>query len=194
MKMNKIIGLGLAMVLGLGLVGCGDTEIEEQEQTVQQQEVQDEEEYQAVDPQEVERHENDEDENLNEEARNGEYQFGEVEGNDNETVKNVLVNVLGEHYGKNGWVQGRDYDIETVDDGVAIILYLDYSAIANADINTWNELIQSFIKLSSDIKGAVVEGNSNYSHVGIYVTLADREGNIYLMVKDGEVLYDGRNQ
>lgn len=181
MKMNKIIGLGLAMVLGLGLVGCGDTEVEEQEQTVQQQEMQDEEKYQAIDPQEVERHENDEDENLNKEARNGEYQFEEKEVEQQYSIETVC-NALDEVLGKKLTQIGVDYELYVQDEqNIVLLVTIPKEELMATDINTWNE----FVKVMTDISTLAKE--YGYSFV---VGVQDENGGGYMVAKDGHLYYD----
>lgn len=184
MKLNKIVGLGLAMVLGLGLVGCGDTEVEKQEQTVQQQEVQDEEEYQAIDPQEVERHENDKDENLNKEVRNGEYQFEEKEEEkhyniDIEAVCDALDEVLGKKLAQ----IGIDYELYVYSeetDTIALVITIPKSELMATDINTWNQLVQGATQNWSTLA-------SDYGY-SFMIGIQDEEGIGYMVARNG-VLY-----
>ena len=182
MKMNKIVGLGLAIVLGLGLVGCGDTEVEEQEQTVQQQEEVQDEEYQAVDPQEVERHEDDEDENLNKEARNGEYQFEEKEEEKHYSIE-AVCNALDEVLGKKLTQIGIDYELYVYSEEtgtIALIITIPKSELMATDINTWNQLVQGATQNWSTLA-------SDYGYSFI-IGIQDEEGTGYMVARNG-VLY-----
>ena len=178
MRLNKLVGFGLAIVLGLGVVGCGDAEVKENgTEQVQQQEVVEEEPQQVVDPQEVERHEEDGDVNLNKEARTGEYQFEERKSNETEEAFNIIEQAM-----VSSGLNEYEHKLYIKNDTIVLIIYLPSTTLNNVDLGSWNNLVESYNGFSSSLVG--------YYNTPFIVSLADYEENFWLISVDGEVMLD----
>ena len=172
MKINKIVGLSLAIMLGFGVVGCGDTEIEEEQQ------VQQEEQYQ-------------------EEENNADYYYKEEQPKDEDVSDYYIENKqkanlevakaeIESVFNKNGVYV--EVSIDEENNLVIMNNFLSINEIAQGITDgTWEELI-------NNTKSATENLHYQYDvNVGSVITSTDN-GKVYLSILNGTVIYNVENE
>jgi len=172
MKLNKkVLGLVLAGILTVGMVGCGDTKIESEEETTVKQE------------QQVENESKDEDVTKD-------YQAEEKEDSDLlakiDEAYEILTPVMEESF------EGSLYDFEKSEYGLRLVLYLPSDEVAKGIYNgQWNDFVIKVTDLSEQMD--YILGTAGYEDVAFSVFVCDSEKGqdaCYLGVNDGVVVYN----
>lgn len=186
MKINKLVGLSLAMMLGFGVVGCGDTEIEEEQQVQQEEQYQEEEKEveqeqpkeEYVEPQEEQPKIQDEDVS--------DYYIQNRQKTDLEIAKEDIEQTMREN-------DIQDWIVEINEENDLIIIYIPMSSETVAygiSSGEWSKFIGTSQSMSSNMYTYFKQQGMNVN-IGVIVT--DGE-NAYLSVLNGEVVYNVENE
>lgn len=172
MKLNKkVLGMLMSGALVFGMVGCSSDESNEgyqPKQETKQETKQEQQEQQYEEPK---------DESLNEEY-NEQLKV--------QKVKEVMIAVCEETFGSK-----IDWEVIERDGIVYVNFYIPYNELANASVQSWNELVNVMQEKNNLFYNELVEYGYN---VPLAFTIGSRETDkYYYAVANGQVIFDAVN-